>query len=716
MANVISLPKPCYHREIDEVEPVNDKSIPEILKAIPRWLLWKDNKIPYQWNGLKAKVNSPKTWCDFDKAHKTYQSNENYLGIGFVLLDEDDIACIDIDHCVDINSGKIKPEVMEIIKSLDSYTEISVSGTGIHIFVRCSDKLKLPVKAGVFELYHSGRYIAVTGDKTGNTTDIKEVSNELLKCSFEKVTNNSLVNSTQSQTHLTQSLQRATSKIYQDIDFKEVDKALGFIPADDRQTWLDIGMALHSTKNPNAFEHWSKWSAKSIKFDLADCERVWASFNSGGITIATVFYIAKQYGYFHKTNLHERYIYITQENAYLDVITRELIKPDVLNRLHRHEYQGIKGAPMATNAFDNAPVRKTGNSEGKRIAKALAWLPCDELLIELNGETYANTYRGLAIAPTQGDISAFINLVKFICGEYADLVLDHMAFTLQHPNKKIRWQILLVGDPRTGKSLMLRPLIKIFGDAGISIDPLMLISGWADVWIGKKVVVIEEVYQPQDKHFFNTLKTKLANDDLDRLNPKGKGIVVQQNLYSMYLCTNHVDAIRFDKNEDKLLVIETPKESQRWSPQEYSKLAEAINGDMTCHILHYLLNRDVSKFNYGVLPVRTPAMLRMVESGKPDYELAIEELIRCQDFPFNKPCLLINELKVELLEKGYKCSDRSLTRVLKANKWAAYRGSASVNGHTNNTPTFYSISSAIIDFSKTELFHWFREQANKPLK
>ena len=42
---------------------------------------------------------------------------------------------IDLDHVVDPHTGEVQPWALEIVQRLDSYTEYSPSGTGLHIFV-----------------------------------------------------------------------------------------------------------------------------------------------------------------------------------------------------------------------------------------------------------------------------------------------------------------------------------------------------------------------------------------------------------------------------------------------------------------------------------------------------------------------------------------------------------------------------------------------------
>jgi hypothetical protein len=82
-------------------------------------------------------------------------------------------------------------------------------------------------------------------------------------------------------------------------DEQRARDAIRYIPADDRETWLRMGMALHSTGWSSAFAIWENWSRSSGKYDERDQEKTWRSFQdrSNGVTIATLFHEAQQYGY-----------------------------------------------------------------------------------------------------------------------------------------------------------------------------------------------------------------------------------------------------------------------------------------------------------------------------------------------------------------------------------------------------------------------------------
>ena len=138
----------------------------------PNWVLWrwekagdKFTKVPYQPNGRKARNNDPKTWNSYDVVLKAMA---DFDGIGFCLFNSD-ISAFDIDHCRDPITGKINSWAADLVEKVGSYTEITVSGTGLRIIgTGNGPKLhrKLPVTNGVsLEVYRGAeRYIVITGN------------------------------------------------------------------------------------------------------------------------------------------------------------------------------------------------------------------------------------------------------------------------------------------------------------------------------------------------------------------------------------------------------------------------------------------------------------------------------------------------------------------------------------------------------------------------
>lgn len=149
--------------------------------SIMQWVVWRYEQRDGNWTkppynartGEPASTTDPQTWSDYDRALAVYQAG-GWDGIGFVLTDQDPFAGIDLDHCVDPGTRGIDSWALSIVKRVNSYTELSPSGTGLHIIVAAS----LPSgrrRKGNIEMYDSGMYLTMTGQHVeGTPTGIEE--------------------------------------------------------------------------------------------------------------------------------------------------------------------------------------------------------------------------------------------------------------------------------------------------------------------------------------------------------------------------------------------------------------------------------------------------------------------------------------------------------------------------------------------------------------
>jgi putative DNA primase/helicase len=144
--------------------PVMAESIPEELRIRPQWVVWKavddkQDKVPYSpRNGRRASSTELLTWGTFEEALKAYENGE-YAGVGFVFSTGDPYTGIDLDNCVD-ESGDLALWALEVVRYFDSYTELSATGTGLHIIVRGDTPNR---RKGDIEVYSSKRFFTVTG-------------------------------------------------------------------------------------------------------------------------------------------------------------------------------------------------------------------------------------------------------------------------------------------------------------------------------------------------------------------------------------------------------------------------------------------------------------------------------------------------------------------------------------------------------------------------
>ncbi|WP_186138303.1 MULTISPECIES: VapE domain-containing protein [Burkholderia] len=73
--------------------------------------------------------------------------------------------------------------------------------------------------------------------------------------------------------------------------------ALEYIPADDRDQWCRMGMAIQSELGDAGFDLWDAWSQRSDSYNERDAKAVWKSFKGGGVTMASLFHEARAHGY-----------------------------------------------------------------------------------------------------------------------------------------------------------------------------------------------------------------------------------------------------------------------------------------------------------------------------------------------------------------------------------------------------------------------------------
>jgi hypothetical protein len=141
--------------------------IPAELKAIPQWVVWnlveregqKATKVPIQaLNGFKASVTDPSHWCSYDDALANVTKAS---GLGFVLTPSDPYIFIDLDDCH--NDAEAFARQQKIVMAMDSYSELSPSGAGLHIIVKAIFDGPGRRRSYV-ELYPSNRFMTMTGN------------------------------------------------------------------------------------------------------------------------------------------------------------------------------------------------------------------------------------------------------------------------------------------------------------------------------------------------------------------------------------------------------------------------------------------------------------------------------------------------------------------------------------------------------------------------
>lgn len=162
------------------------EAVPGTLLEYDQWLCWREDErdgkatnIPIDpTTGEFASTTDAETWAPFETAREQVQFGTED-GLGFVFTDDDPIVGVDLDDCRDPETGEIDAWAVDVIETLDSYTEVSPSGTGFHVLVTGA----LPDgrnRRGEIELYETARFFTVTADHIeGTPTTLRGRTSEL---------------------------------------------------------------------------------------------------------------------------------------------------------------------------------------------------------------------------------------------------------------------------------------------------------------------------------------------------------------------------------------------------------------------------------------------------------------------------------------------------------------------------------------------------------
>ena len=175
------------------------ENIPAELRALPQWVAAGSDKIPINpRTGQRANPADPATWGTFDEAR-----HSGYRHVGFVLRKDDPYTIIDLDNPFkrkgDTTIAEGDPDYAtavtiaerqrKIYSAFDSYTELSQSGTGVHIILRGS--IPSGVRRDKVDIYSEARYMICTGNVV-NPLPIMDRS-ELLQTIYQEMVSTATV-------------------------------------------------------------------------------------------------------------------------------------------------------------------------------------------------------------------------------------------------------------------------------------------------------------------------------------------------------------------------------------------------------------------------------------------------------------------------------------------------------------------------------------------
>ena len=176
-----------------EVEPPLWDEIPASLATRQQWVLWKFEhkegakkpvKMPYYVQGgrragKQGDERDRMRLATLDVVRRAYERG-GYHGIGFGFLPDDGLIGVDLDDQLEAD-GSWSERCRNIVAACDSYTEISVSGKGVHAIVLGHTSTNKSNDIGV-EVFCQSQYFICTGRRFPNTpADVRPIDETTLR-------------------------------------------------------------------------------------------------------------------------------------------------------------------------------------------------------------------------------------------------------------------------------------------------------------------------------------------------------------------------------------------------------------------------------------------------------------------------------------------------------------------------------------------------------
>ena len=304
--------------------PVDPDGVADEMKAAgKRWTMWhgvwnpgkgKYDKKPCDADGKLVKWRNRDNWVTFDDAIDGHLADPGTVsGVGMFMGYDEGTGLTywlyDDDHRVD--GGKIDPAAQAILDGFPyGHRELSVGRDGFHILFATegeAPKYGHNPNGNPSELYNNGRFSTVTGIQYQDNGQPFVAPMEAVERLIALAGLKPLDGAPRADAPLV--AREGDHDEHRDDDggrerpsardIRLAESYLSVIPSDGRETWLNVGMALHHGNYD--FAIWDRWSQTSRKYDAADCRRVWDSFGKYGagadIKFASLVDLAYRHGW-----------------------------------------------------------------------------------------------------------------------------------------------------------------------------------------------------------------------------------------------------------------------------------------------------------------------------------------------------------------------------------------------------------------------------------
>lgn len=620
-------------------------NVPAELRHLKRWVGWRA-----QWDESKKKwkkpPHSPVTgkgigavekyidhWLTFDEAIDGVHKH-GLDGVGFVFKDGDGYVGIDFDDCR-TTDGTLDPAAAAWLRWFPTYTEISPSGTGIHLI--CKGKLSKALTAtplvlngsAKVEMYSKDRYFTFTGhsEKNLNPSDCQDSIQKLLSAviggdpkAFEEEDDgvHPMHKRTAVRMHsenleaLRNAAQGEGNALLNTAAFfggrAFAAGALEGTAEEIQKVILDI--VLKEWKSPHP-EHGARMTVESG----------WRSGTEQPLLIG-------------EDNFPEVESML-KEFEHLFLIKnyggKARVAYEELNRLVKGLSYLLMTQPVGDwrIGYQDEMITTGLKDDGQpRIEdKATAWLKnrnkrkYDKVVFEPNVKTPAHIYnlwRGFAFVPKKGDCSLYLAHVREnICDndpiKYR-YCIGWMAYAVRHPDEPGHVAIVVQGLKGVGKNVFAERFADLWGQHQLVVSDQSRITNNFNAHLRDKCVLIaDEAFFAGDRKHEGNLKGLVTGNTI-QIEPKGVDSVTVPNLLHIIILGNEDWLVPATEDERRYFAIRCSAAHRGKKPYFKAIQDQLDNGGYEALLHHLLYEVDLTDFEVREAPHTRELIAQMAQS------------------------------------------------------------------------------------------------------
>lgn len=251
---------------------------------------------------------------------------------------------------------------------------------------------------------------------------------------------------------------------------------------------------------------------------------------------------------------------------------------DSPNRLTADVISWEPGAPE----FCHAPERMQGGDHAYNL-----WVPPSLITPPPNWQEWVNPF----LSHVKYLVPIETERYRFLCW---------LAHIFQHPDILPHTAYLMVAtETGIGRGTLASILTRALrGYVAVNINVDSLFGGFNGRCSQKLLATVDEIREGHSRDRYKNaeaLKSKIT-EDIREVNRKYGLQTVEKNCCRWLMFSNHMDALPFDNNDRRLIVIENP--SERRPPEWYGNLHGLMDNPMfIASVQHYLMTLDLMGYN-----------------------------------------------------------------------------------------------------------------------